>query len=118
MIKVTLSYPRGPGATFDEEYYLNVHAPFARKTFEQFGMVRSELEIVTRQVRADEPDVFAVTSQYWNSVDDAERAFASDEVAAVRADAHEFYSGVPTIRFSTVFNSGDMPRTSGPAADG
>lgn len=109
MIKVTLSYRREPGATFDEDYYLNVHAPSAKQAFEKFGMVRSELELVTKQAQADEPDVFAVTSQYWESADDAERAFASDEVAAVRADAHNFYNGAPTVRFSTVFTVGDAP---------
>jgi uncharacterized protein (TIGR02118 family) len=114
MIKVTLSYPREPGATFDEGYYLSVHAPFSRQTFEQFGMVRSELELVIRQVRADVPDVFAVTSQYWHSVEDAERAFGSDEVAAVRADAHKFYSGVPTVRFSKVYAIDDAEPTAQP----
>jgi uncharacterized protein (TIGR02118 family) len=105
MIKVTLSYRREPGATFDEEYYLSVHAPFARQTFEQFGMVRSELEVVIKQAHVDVPDVFAVSSQYWHSVEDAERAFGSDEVAAVRADAHKFYNGVPTVRFSKVYTA-------------
>lgn len=103
MIKVTLSYPRVGGATFDYDYYVNVHLPFASATFTELGMLYTELDLVERQVRADEPDLFAVTNQYWNSISEAESAFSSPRIEEVRADAHNFYSGgPPTVRFSSV----------------
>ena len=33
MIKVSIMYPAGEGATFDMDYYLNVHCPLSREVF-------------------------------------------------------------------------------------
>lgn len=102
MIRVTLSYPRAEGSTFDEDYYLHRHASYAAGVFTQLGMIRAEADVVLAQVRAEVPDLFAVTSQYWNSLDEARAAFRHPSVDDVRADAHHFYNGTPTVRFSTI----------------
>jgi uncharacterized protein (TIGR02118 family) len=36
MIKVTVSYPRTEGKTFDFEYYIQTHIPFVSKTIGDF----------------------------------------------------------------------------------
>lgn len=102
MIKVTLSYPRADGLDFDYEYYVNQHAPYAIGVFKKLGMIRAELDIVERQVRADVPDVYAVTTQYWPSFEAAQDAFASEEVQQVREDAHHYYAAPATVRFCTL----------------
>lgn len=102
MIRVTLSYPRVEDATFDEDYYVHQHASYAAGVFTALGMIRAEADVVLAQVRADVPDVFAVTTQYWNDLDEARAAFRHPSVDDVRADAHHFYNGTPTVRFSTI----------------
>lgn len=99
MIKVALSYPRVDGLDFDADYYLNRHAPFATEVFTRLGMMRAELNLAERQVRADQPDVYAVTTQYWPSLEVAEAAFAAEDVQRVREDAHHFYAAPATVRF-------------------
>ena len=101
MIKVTLTYPRRDGANFDRDYYLNQHVPLAAKTFGALGVRRIEVDVVTDQLRAELPDVFAVTNQYWDSPEQARAAFAHPSVEKVRLDSHGFYdAGPPTIRYS------------------
>lgn len=107
MIKVTLSYPRAEGLDFDTDYYVNRHAPYAIREFRKFGLIRAELGLCERQVRADVPDVFAMTTQYWPTVEDAQRAFASEEIAQVRADAHHFYAAPAVVRFFTLIQPGE-----------
>jgi uncharacterized protein (TIGR02118 family) len=102
MIKVTLSYPRVEGLDFDYDYYVHRHAPFAIAEFMKFGLIRAELDIAERQVRADAPDVYAVTTHYWPSFEHAERAFASEEIQRVREDAHHYYAAPATVRFFTL----------------
>ncbi|MFI6956589.1 EthD family reductase [Nocardia sp. NPDC050408] len=103
MIKVTLTYPRRGDVRFDTDYYLGHHVPLAARVFGALGVRRIEVEVVVDQVRATEPDVFAVTNQYWDSLEQARAAFADPSVAQVRSDAHNFYdAGPPTVRYSTL----------------
>lgn len=43
MIKATVFYPAGDG-TFDTEYYLNSHIPFAEKLMKPYGLVRIDVD--------------------------------------------------------------------------
>jgi uncharacterized protein (TIGR02118 family) len=104
MIKVTLSYPRVAELDFDYDYYVHKHSPYAIGEFKKFGMIRAELDLCERQVRAEVPDLYAVTTQYWQSTEDAENAFASEEVARVREDAHHYYAAPATVRFFTLID--------------
>lgn len=102
MIRVALLYPRTPETTFDATYYAERHVPFSRRVFTALGMVRSEWDLVLREARAETPSVYAISYQYWDSLDAVDAAFASEQVAAVRADTHHFYSGVPTVLVSEI----------------
>lgn len=95
-----MTYARTAGSSFDTDYYLTHHAPLAAETFTRLGMIKAEVEIVTAQVRAEVPDVYAVTNQYWPSLEIAQRAFADPVVDQVRADTHHFFGGHPTVRFA------------------
>jgi uncharacterized protein (TIGR02118 family) len=106
MIKVTLSYPRTDDLDFDVDYYLEKHAPYAIGEFTKFGLIRAELDIAKRQVRAEHPDVYAVTTQYWPSFEHAEKAFASEEIQRVREDAHHYYAAPAVVRFFEITEPG------------
>lgn len=102
MIRVALVYSRDETSNFDERYYVEHHVPLSRATFLGLGMIRGEWDHVVAQARVDVPEAYAISYQYWRSVDEARQAFASEAAATVRADTHNFYSGLPTVFFSEI----------------
>lgn len=43
MANLVVTYPRTEGATFDADYYANVHIPLARKHWEPCGLTDAEI---------------------------------------------------------------------------
>lgn len=93
MIKLTVTYPKGDGITFDHEYYANSHVPMCEQAF---NPVRVELD-----TGIDGPAVASV-SFYFADMDKFNAAMASPKMGEIMADLGNYTNGVPTMQISKV----------------
>ncbi len=78
MFCVTVLYPKTTGATFDHDYYKNVHLPLVSEKLKPFGLRRMEV-IRGIAAMAGAPAPFFTISNYY--FDEADQFF--DGMAAV-----------------------------------
>jgi len=93
MIRMTVLYPAAEGATFDHEYYGDVHVPLAVKTW---GITRFEID-----KGIDGPYVAAVHF-FFDSMEALRAATAVDGSAAVSADVPNYTNITPQRQLSEV----------------
>ena len=93
MIKLTVTYPKGDGITFNHEYYANSHVPMCEQAF---NPARVELD-----TGIDGPAVASV-SFYFADMDKFNAAMASPKMGEIMADLGNYTNGVPTMQISKV----------------
>ena len=93
MIKVSVFYPNGEGASFDHEYYKNNHVPLAASSW---GLDGWQIE-----KGVEGPYVAAVHFEF-PSVDSFRSAMASDATGAVMADIPNYTNINPVIQVSEI----------------
>ncbi len=93
MIKVSVFYPSGEGATFDHDYYRNSHVPLAMKTW---GLTESEIE-----KGINGPYVAAVHFRF-DSPDALNAAMAAPGTADVMADVANYTNITPVMQTSEI----------------
>ena len=101
MIKVSVMYPNGAGATFDMAYYLNSHMP----------MVGRKLGTALKRMAIDEglggatpgsqAAYVAMCHLYFDSVEDFSAGF-SQHGAEIQADIPNYTNTQPVIQISAV----------------
>jgi uncharacterized protein (TIGR02118 family) len=91
MVKLIVSYPTTPGATFDETYYMASHMPMVDTAFAPYGMTGWAV------VFPDQPDAPYAAIATLDFRDDAAFAAAtgSPDAAAVFADVANFTTITP-----------------------
>jgi uncharacterized protein (TIGR02118 family) len=93
MIKLTVSYPKGEGTTFDHNYYAATHVPLCNSTF---SPVKTEIE-----KGIDGPSVAGVVF-YFDSMEAMQSALGSPQVADVMADVANYTNIAPVMQISEV----------------
>jgi uncharacterized protein (TIGR02118 family) len=95
MIKLTVSYPKGDGITFDHDYYANSHVTMC---VDAFGPVRVELD------RGIDGPAVASVSFYFESMDAFGAAMQSPRMADIMGDLGNYTNGAPTMQISEIVN--------------
>ncbi|MDA8196032.1 MAG: EthD family reductase [Actinomycetota bacterium] len=93
MIKVSVFYPNGEGASFDHDYYKESHVPLAAKSW---GLDRWQIE-----KGVDGPYLAAVHFEF-PSVEAFQSAMASETTAAVMADIPNYTNTQPVVQVSEI----------------
>ena len=75
MIKLTVTYPKGEGITFDHDYYANKHVPMCE---EAFSPARVELD------KGIDGPAAASVSFYFETMDKFNAAMASPVIGSAR----------------------------------
>ena len=101
MIKVSILYPNGPGATFDMKYYLSSHMP----------MVKQRIGAAMKGISVDEglgggepgspPRYLAIGHLFFESIDAFHLAFATHGGPIV-ADVANYTNTQPVIQVNGV----------------
>ena len=96
MIKLTVSYPKGEGTTFDHKYYAATHIPLCNSTF---SPAKTEIE-----KGIDGPNVAGVVF-YFDSMDAMQTALGSAQMPDVMADVANYTNIAPVMQVSEVVRS-------------
>jgi len=93
MIKLTVSYPKGEGATFHHDYSSGTHVPLCNSTFQP---AKTEIE-----KGIDGPNVAGVVF-YFDSMDALQGALGSPQIGDVMADVANYTNIAPVMQISEV----------------
>lgn len=94
MIRMSVTYPAGDGASFDHEYYRSSHIPLCLSTWPQ-------IKEATIDKGVQGPNVAAVHFTF-ESMDDYQAALGSPGTAKVLADVANYTSIQPVIQVSEI----------------
>jgi uncharacterized protein (TIGR02118 family) len=97
MAKLVVTYPAQPGATFDRDYYVNVHLPLAQTHFGPVGMTGSEALFPL----AGDASLLCVGILSFESPESIGAAMAVPGAAEVFADIPNFTTVQPTATAMT-----------------
>ncbi len=93
MIRLSVLYPAGEGATFDHDYYRESHVPLCMRTW---GLPSAEIDR-----GLDGPYVAAVHFQF-ESLDAMQQAMANEGTGAIMADVANYTNITPVLQTSEV----------------
>ncbi len=93
MIRLSVYYPSGEGATFDHDYYVNSHIPLACKAF---GVPSASVD-----KGVDGPYVAACHFEF-DSLEALGGAMSGPDVGAVMADVANYTNIAPVMQTSEI----------------
>ena len=93
MIRLSVLYPAGEGATFDHDYYRETHVPLAMRAW---GLSEAEID-----KGVDGPYVAAVHFEF-DSVDALGAAMAAEATGEVLADVANYTNIAPVLQTSEI----------------
>ena len=97
MIRLSVLYPNGDGATFDHDYYRDTHVPMALKAW---GLSEAQID-----KGIDGPYVAAVHVTF-ESQEALGAAFSSPGTAEVLGDVANFTNIAPVVQTSEIVSGG------------
>jgi uncharacterized protein (TIGR02118 family) len=95
MIRVTVSYPRSEGSTFNSEYWIGSHMPMLTAGWPQMTKWEADLGI-------DGQPHHAVANIYFDSLEDMQAAMAEPATGAIMGDLVNYYGAAPVMQVNTV----------------
>jgi uncharacterized protein (TIGR02118 family) len=93
MIRMSVLYPAGDGATFDHDYYRNSHVPLCAATWHP---VKTEID------RGIDGPYVAAVHIFFESMDDFGAALALEGTAAIQADVANYTNITPIIQTAEI----------------
>ena len=108
MIKISLLYPYDENKRFDIDYYVNTHAPWARKLM---GTALKGFEIehgISGVEPGSKPTHVAAAHLYFGSVDDFTSSYGPN-AAAIQNDIPN-YTDIQPIRQISSVQGADVPK--------
>ena len=96
MIRLSVLYPAGEGATFDHDYYKDSHVPLCLRTW---GLAGAEID-----QGLDGPYVAAVHLQF-ESPEALQQAMANEGTGAIMADVANYTDIQPVMQTSEIVES-------------
>jgi uncharacterized protein (TIGR02118 family) len=95
MIRLTVSYPRSEGSTFDSDYWVSTHMPMLTAGWPQLVKWEADLGL-------DGQPHHAVANLFFNTAEDMQGAMAEPASAAIMADITNYFAAAPIMQVSTV----------------
>jgi uncharacterized protein (TIGR02118 family) len=93
MIRFTVNYPKGEGATFDHAYYANTHIPLCNGIW---NPTKTEID-----KGIDGPNVAAVHF-YFDSMETFQSSMGSPRSGEALADVPNYTNIIPTTQLSEI----------------
>jgi uncharacterized protein (TIGR02118 family) len=93
MIKLSVTYPKGEGTTFDHKYYATSHIPLCNSTF---NPTKTEIN------KGIDGPLAASVHFYFESMDAMQAALANPKMADVMADVANYTNIAPVMQISEV----------------
>ncbi|MDN5938637.1 MAG: EthD family reductase [Salinisphaera sp.] len=106
MIRVSALYPATDGARFDHDYYRNSHMALVRDKLGARGMVRADTDKGLAGGDGGPPPFVAAAHLYFNSVEDFQAAFGSEDGQAVLADIPNYTDIQPQLQVAEILDGG------------
>ena len=101
MIKISLMYPHSENGRFDIDYYVNKHAPWARKlmgaALKGFGIEHG----VSGREPGSDPIYVAFANLYFDSVDDFKSSYGPN-ASEIQSDIPNYTDIQPIMQISQV----------------
>lgn len=94
MIRVSVMYPTGDGATFDVEYYKTTHMDIVKRVLP--GVVRTEVD------QAINGPYLCVGHIYFESADDLNAAMSGPDAGEATADIPNFTNTQPVMQVGEI----------------
>lgn len=94
MIRVSVMYPKGEGATFDMDYYQATHMPLVHRVMP--GVMRTECD------RAIDGPNIAVGHLYFESVEAMGAAMGGPNAGEAMADLPNFTNTQPSMQVAEI----------------
>jgi uncharacterized protein (TIGR02118 family) len=105
MVRVSVTYPRSPGSTFDWDYYLGPHLALAHRLLDPMGLIRIEVD---RGIGAFPPGtashVHAVGHLFFASIEEMESAMAAHAAEFV-TDQGKYFNGESIVQVNEVVDA-------------
>ena len=101
MIRVTGFYRWQEGASFDHEYYTNVHMALTREQLAPLGLVRLESDRFISGAAPKAGEMVAASHAYFEDIAQAQAALASAGKTLMN-DVKNYTTLVPEMRMSVV----------------
>lgn len=101
MIKVSVMYPNGPDARFDEAYYCEKHMPMVKEKMGDFCKYYTVDKAMTEGVSASGVPYIAMGHLFCDSVDDFQAGFGPHS-KDILADIPNYTNQTPVMQFSEV----------------
>lgn len=102
MIRISVLYPNGDGATFDHDYYANNHMALVREKLSEHGLVRVEVDKGLAGGQPDAPAPFVAAGYlFFASIADFQAAFGVGG-ADIMADVPNYTNIEPQIQISEI----------------
>ena len=90
--QLSILFPRGDGANFNVEYFLNTHVPLVLKHYKPLG-----LKSYTIVKLADDAPFGGAFVSEWDSHDDIKKALGSAGSEEIKADVKNFTTVEPVV---------------------
>jgi uncharacterized protein (TIGR02118 family) len=101
MIKVSVMYPNGPGARFDQAYYLDKHMPMVKARMGSALRFYSVDKGIAGGSSGDPATYLFVAQLHCDSVDDFQRGFGP-HAPEIMSDIPNYTDQAPVVQISDV----------------
>ena len=103
MPTLSVVYPRTAGATFDYEYYRNIHMPMVGERWAGAGLTGCEALLGKAAPDGSEPAYFAIGIIHFDSHESLEAALNGPHASEIIGDIANFTSAAPVIQLNERF---------------
>jgi uncharacterized protein (TIGR02118 family) len=98
MATISVIYPRSEGATFDHDYYQNVHLPLVAERWKDAGLTGGEGLRGVAGGDGGEAPVFAIGLIHFESMKAFEAAMGGEHAAEIMGDIANFTNVQPILQ--------------------
>lgn len=103
MVLISVMYPSGPEATFDQAYYLGTHIPLVKERWSGLGLTDVQVLRGIASGSGGDPAYGAVALLSFGSAEEFKNA-ARIHGAEIFADIPRFTNSRPVVQISEVLN--------------
>jgi uncharacterized protein (TIGR02118 family) len=100
MATLSVVYPRAPDATFDYDYYQNIHLPLAGRRWAAAGMVGGEALLGQSAPNGSASPFFAIGVLHFESLDALNAALAGEHAPEILGDIRNFTDVEPIVQIN------------------
>lgn len=98
---ITIHYPSEAGATFDHDYYRNIHLPLVGQKYQPYGLGFASVLKGEQALDGTVPPFLITTILSFPTERQAQAAAASEGTKEILADIANFTNVSPFVQFNT-----------------